>query len=266
MSGQIGTRPPINCPEDATLRIKAVIFDLGGTLIDYLGGAASWPAMEVPGVQALHSCLAAAGFPIEAEVFCDGFIRGIENSWRAAIEGAGDPPTLASLVDEVCVAAGFGLTAELRQAAVAAYCAPIAEAAVVGDGARDVLEWLQARRVRLGLISNTVWPGDAHRRDLERHGLLDYFHATLFSSETGLWKPDPRVFERALDALGTSAAETVYIGDQLAEDIGGARRAGLRGVLFGDLPQNVDRREIMAAEPHAQISSLRELPDLLSSF
>jgi len=221
--------------------------------------------MEVPGVQALHSCLAAASFPVEAEIFCDGFIKSIEQGWRAAIEGAGDPPTLASLVEEVCVAAGFGLTAELRQAAVGAYCAPIAEAAVVGEGAADVLAWLQNRGLRMGLISNTVWPADAHRRDLERHGLLDYFNATLFSSETGLWKPDPHVFERALDALGVSAAEAIYIGDQLAEDIGGARRAGLRAVLFGDLPQNVDRRDV-AIEPDGQVKSLRELPDLLLSL
>ena len=243
--------------------MKAVIFDLGGTLIDYLGGAASWPAMEVPGVQALHACLAAAGFPMEAEVFCEGFIRSIENRWRAAIDGIGDPPTLASLVEEVCAAVGFGLTAELRQAAVAAYCAPIAERAVVGDGAIEALTWLHGRGVRLGLISNTVWPADAHRRDLERYGLLGYFHATLFSSETGLWKPDTRVFQRALEALGAPAEQAVYIGDQLVEDIGGARRAGLRAVLVGDLPQNVDQREAAGGTPHAQISSLRELPQVL---
>src|SRR3954462_725399 len=112
--------------QEAPLPVRAVIFDLGGTLIDYLGGAGSWPAMEVPGVQALHACLAAAGFPVEADVFCAGFVQSIESSWRAAIDAVGDPPTLASLVEKVCSDAGFGLTDELREAAVAAYCAPIA--------------------------------------------------------------------------------------------------------------------------------------------
>jgi FMN phosphatase YigB (HAD superfamily) len=222
--------------------------------------------MEMPGVQALHACLAAAGFPVEADVFCAGFIRSIETSWRAAIDAVGDPPTLASLVEQVCSDAGFGLTDELREAAIASYCAPIADGALVAEGAADVLAWLRDRDLPLALISNTVWPADAHRRDLERSGLLHYFHATLFSSETGLWKPNPLVFQRAVDALGAAPHEAVYVGDQLAEDIGGARRAGLRAVLFGDLPQNVERKEIEGAEPHAQISSLRELPEVLLSL
>ena len=221
--------------------------------------------MELPGVRALHACLAAAGLPIKADVFCDRFVQSIEHRWRAAIDG-GDPPTLAGLVAEVCAAAEFGLSEELHQAAVAAFCAPIAERAVVGEGAAEVLAWLRSRGVRLGLISNTVWPADAHRRDLERYGLLQHFDATLFSSETGLWKPDPRVFLRALEELGAGPHEAVYIGDQLAEDVGGARRAGLRAILFGDLPQNVGGGEVERTRPHGQIHRLGELPDVLAKL
>lgn len=220
--------------------------------------------MELPGVRALHACLAAAGFPAEADVFCDGFVQSIEQRWRAAIDGASDPPTLAGLVAEVCAAAGFGLTDAVHQAAVAAYCAPIAQGAAVGEGAAEVLGWLHGRGVRLGLISNTVWPADAHRLDLQRYGLLRYFDVTLFSSETGLWKPDSRVFHRAVEELGARPEETVYIGDQLAEDIGGARRAGLRAILFGDLPQNVSGLEAATHRPHGQINALYELPDVLA--
>lgn len=252
--------------DDLPSNLAAVIFDLGGTLIDYLGGAASWPAMELPGVRALHACLAAGGFPVEADMFCDGFVQSIEQRWRAAIDGASEPPTLAGLVADVCAAARFGLSEELGRAAVAAYCAPIADRAVAGEGAAEVLAWLQSRGVRLGLISNTVWPADAHRRDLERYGLLEYFDATLFSSEIGLWKPDPRVFLRALDELGVGPHETVYIGDQLAEDVAGARRAGLRAILFGDLPQNVSGSEVKPIRPYGQIHRLDELPAVLANL
>jgi FMN phosphatase YigB (HAD superfamily) len=243
-----------------------VIFDLGGTLIDYLGGAPSWPAMELPGVRALHACLAAAGFPVEADPFCEGFVDSIERSWRSAIDGIGDPPTLAGLVAEVCTAAGFGLTDEVRQAAVTAYCAPIAEHAVVAERASEVLAWLHGNGVRLGLISNTVWPADAHRRDLERYGLLEYFDVTLFSSETGLWKPDRRVFLQALNALRAGPREAVYIGDQLAEDVGGAAQAGLSAILFGSLPQNVQGPEAERHRPHGEIGCLTELPGVLAKL
>ena len=255
-----------NLPETPAWPLRAMLFDLGGTLIDYLGGAPSWPAMELPGVYGLHACLAEAGFPMEADAFADLFVRAIEDRWLAAIQGIGDPPSLALLVDEACVTAGFGLSDELRQAAIASFCAPIAERAVLADGAADVLQRLHDAGIRIGLISNSIWPGETHRLDLQRHGLLDYFDATFFSVETGLWKPDTRVFEQALAALGAAPQEAAFVGDQLEEDIGGAKRAGLRAILIGGTPQNVDGAAPDWSTPDASIRTLWELPEALATL
>src|SRR5688572_24103070 len=112
--------PPIKFPAPPAA-LHAVVFDLGGTLIDYLGGAPSWPEMEYPGVEALHGVLSAAGFPMEAEAFRESFIRSMDERWRGATQALSDPPTLSSLIIEACHAAGFNLEDELHQAAVAAY-------------------------------------------------------------------------------------------------------------------------------------------------
>ncbi len=239
--------------------LEAVIFDLGGTLIDYLGGAPSWPEMEFPGVQALHDCLSAAGFPIDAEAFRESFIAAMDHRWRAATEGISDPPTLASLIVEACHAAGFHLEEELHEAAVAAYCAPIAERAVVAGGAEPLLAWLRGHGVRIGLISNTIWPAEVHRLDLERYGLLDHFHTTVFSSETGLWKPDPRIFALTLERLEVAPDRAVFVGDRLMEDVQGAQRAGLRAIF---VEGTVDYADIDAGAfiPDARIKRVTELP------
>jgi putative hydrolase of the HAD superfamily len=243
--------------------LGAVIFDLGGTLIDYLGGAPSWPEMEFPGVQALHDCLSAAGFPIDAEAFRESFIAAMDHRWRAATEGISDPPTLASLILEACHAAGFHLEAELHETAIAAYCAPIAERAAVAGGAEPLLAWLRGHGVQIGLISNTIWPAEVHRLDLERHGLLHHFQTTIFSSETGLWKPDPRIFGRALQELDIPAERAVFVGDRLMEDVQGAQRAGLRAVF---VEGTLDYADIDASAfiPDARITQLADLPFALA--
>jgi putative hydrolase of the HAD superfamily len=240
-----------------------MLFDLGGTLIDYLGGAASWPAMELPGVHGLHACLTTAGFTMEEATFADSFVHTIEDRWRAAIHDAADPPILASLIDEACFEAGLQLSHELRQQAISSFCGPIAERCLLADGAPEVVRWLHESGVRLVLISNSIWPGEMHRRDLQRHGLLQYFDATLFSTETGLWKPDPRVFERALTEVGVAADEAAFVGDQLVEDIGGAKRVGLRTIQIGGTPQNLDGTGSESIQPDASIRSLWELPEVL---
>jgi putative hydrolase of the HAD superfamily len=238
--------------------VQAVLFDLGGTLIDYLGGAPSWPAMEMPGVLALHACLTAAGFSGEAQLFSDRFIHAMDTRWRAATAGRSDPPTIHSLVEEMCNAAQFALDEELRRAAAAAYYAPIAARAVAATGARETLAWLRGHGIRLGLISNTLWPGEAHRLDLDRYELLPHLDALAFSSECGLWKPDPRIFELVLGQLGVTSDHAVFVGDRLAEDVRGAQRAGLRAIWL-DNGENNENLEPGAVMPEATIRTLTEL-------
>jgi putative hydrolase of the HAD superfamily len=239
-----------------------VVFDLGGTLIDYRGGSDRWPAMERPGIESLHTCLTAAGYLLDADLFHDAFVRAMDARWQAATAGMGDPPTLHSLILEVCSAAGHNLADDVHQAAVAAYHQPIAAQAVTRHGATDVLGWLQAHGVRLGLISNSVWPGDAHRLDLERHGLAQFLDFTVFSSECGLWKPNPAIFWHVLERLGVDPMHAAFVGDRFAEDIGGAQAAGLHPVYI-EGTTDYEHIDPAAYHPEARITSLAELPAAL---
>jgi putative hydrolase of the HAD superfamily len=245
--------------------LEAVVFDLGGTLIDYLGGAPSWPEMEFPGVHALHAHLTEVGLTLEVDVFRETFIHAMNHQWRGATESVVAPPTLEGLIEDVCRDVGLSLASDVLEAAIVCYCQPIAEQAAMRDGAPELLAWLASHDVRIGLISNSLWPGDAHRGDLERFGLLKYFGATTFSSECGMWKPDPRVFDLTLDRLGAHAERAVFIGDRLLEDVRGAQRAGLKAVF---LEGTIDYEDIDASRfaPDARISRLDELPRALSTL
>ncbi len=90
---------------------------------------------------------------------------------------------------------------------------------------------LRARGYGLGLITN--------RDGVERfYELLDqlemrsYFDLILASGEVGVRKPEPAIFYAALERIGGTATESVYVGDNYWADVVGAQRAGVTPVLF----------------------------------
>jgi HAD superfamily hydrolase (TIGR01509 family) len=93
-----------------------------------------------------------------------------------------------------------------------------------------LLESLRGRGLKLGLVSNAFDPGWILHRDLEQMGLAERLDFAVFSSEIGKRKPHPAIFERALEALGVTASETVFVGDRLYEDVRGAGELGMATV------------------------------------
>lgn len=85
------------------------------------------------------------------------------------------------------------------------------------------LRALRERGTKIGIVSNV--PRDL-RPIFAAHGLADLVDAFTHSFEVGAEKPDPRIFLRACEALGTSPAETLMVGDHPIADAG-ALRAGL---------------------------------------
>ena len=76
-------------------------------------------------------------------------------------------------------------------------------------------------------------PSTSLRRQLERHGLLDYFDHWSFSDEVGWYKPAPQIFEHALAGLGvTEPARAAHVGDLRRTDVAGARAHGLLSVRY----------------------------------
>lgn len=98
----------------------------------------------------------------------------------------------------------------------------------LGATTHALLESLRERGLKLGLVSNAVDPPWLLHRDLERLGVAERLDAAVFSSEVGRRKPDPAIFERALELLGGIAPENVlFVGDRLATDVAGARALGM---------------------------------------
>jgi putative hydrolase of the HAD superfamily len=118
-------------------------------------------------------------------------------------------------------------------------------ARVLGDTTHALLEALRERGLKLGLVSNAFDPGWLLHRDLEQMGLAERLDFAVFSSELGVRKPDPRIFERALESLGVEPGRALFVGDRLYEDIRGAGELGMTTVqaLWFRVDEHPDGRE-----------------------
>ena len=92
-----------------------------------------------------------------------------------------------------------------------------------------ILTQLKQAGFRLGVVSNRDRP---FVDELEKIGLDSFFEFFLAGGEVQIYKPEPGIFEAALLRMGSGAHEAVYVGDNYFADVVGARRAGLRPVLF----------------------------------
>lgn len=103
---------------------------------------------------------------------------------------------------------------------------------------RPFLARLRDRGLRRVVVSNANGTLHAH---FDRLGLTPYFDAIFDSHVENAEKPDPRFFEIALERSGSEKATTVHVGDFHEIDVIGARRAGLRAILFDPADVNRDR-------------------------
>lgn len=95
---------------------------------------------------------------------------------------------------------------------------------------KALLRGLRARGASLYLLSNAQ--ACFTRRELGALGLDDAFDGILLSSEAGWKKPSPRFFRMALTRFCLEGKNCVFVGNDLVDDIGGARAAGMRTVYI----------------------------------
>ena len=111
--------------------------------------------------------------------------------------------------------------------------------------------------LKVGLISNMNQSGDELASSM---GLLPHVDFSITSQEVGAEKPDPLIFERALQRAGAQPESAVHVGDQITSDVEGALNVGINAVLL-DRDGN---HKGYTAQP--RITELTELPELLERF
>jgi FMN phosphatase YigB (HAD superfamily) len=120
--------------------------------------------------------------------------------------------------------------------------------------AEDVPRLLQTFKeigYRLAVISNRRNPFD---EQLETLGIDSYFEYSLAAGTIKAWKPDPLIFQFALNEMGVEPGHAVYVGDNYFADVIGAQSAGMHAVL-------IDPNKLF---PEADCTVIERIPELES--
>ena len=150
------------------------------------------------------------------------------------------------------VLARFDLTPEAAEDVLTLRGAVTRQGLVPVAGAAETIAELRSRGLRTGLI--TVCSEDVPRLWAETafHGLFD---AEVFSSSVGLRKPDPRIYQLALEQLDVPAGEAMFVGDGANDELAGAERVGMTAVMLERPGEE---------QPDWPGLRIRTLPELLS--
>lgn len=135
------------------------------------------------------------------------------------------------------------------------------------EGLKETLDGLKARGYRLGIISN-IMSRSFVPRILEEYGLQDYFEELVLSSECGIRKPNPAIFDLALEKMGLTKEECCYVGDTVSRDIIGARRAGWGMMIQIDNPLTYKKDAHLLSQgwtPDYKIYRLEEILPILDN-
>ena len=197
--------PVVSGRQAAAVDIEAVIFDWGGTLtpwrpIDYRGEALALASYVEPArVDEVAEAVFAAG---------------------AQVWGRSRDEHRSATLAELCTLAGIEPTEE----AIASYRAFWEPATITDPEVRPLWQGLHDAGIRVGVLSNTIWPRDWHREFFERDGVLDLIDGDVYTSEIEWTKPDPRAFEAALATRSGSPTRGV----RSTSATGSSRTCGVR--------------------------------------
>jgi putative hydrolase of the HAD superfamily len=200
------------------MAVRAVLFDWGGTLTP-------WHDIDL---YAQWYAYAEVYDPENAASLARRLLDLEDHRWRRQRETKGGVSTGA--LDQLFLDEGIDINGARHLRALGSYLDFWAPHTFADPDAREVLAALKRRGYLVGVLSNTMWPRSHHHEVFARDEVDVYLDVALYTSEMPVAKPHADAFLMALDALGVAAAESVFVGDRLWDDVAGAQQVGMRTI------------------------------------
>ena len=216
--------------------IKAALFDLDGTLLDRDESVKKFIEKQY---DRLHNRLNA----ISKERYISRFIQ-LDNRgyvWKDQV--------YQQLVDE------FSIITITWEELLQDYMNEFKNSCVAFPNLISLLKALKGDNLVLGIITNGY--GQFQMDNLRALEIEQYFDVIIISEWEGIKKPNPQIFNRALEKLEVSPSECIFMGDHPENDVKGAQNVGMMGVWKKDLHWD-------NAEADAIVQDLSELPSIIN--
>ncbi|MDD9957111.1 MAG: HAD family hydrolase [Anaerolineaceae bacterium] len=252
---------------DSSASLRAVIFDLDGTLIDWgQSRDEKRRALFIREVlQGMLQTLERAGLsPPPLEEVVGEYSARMTRGWEGELFDL-RPPHLGEILEATLAATGMDGERPDRQTLLQAFPWKAAPGVTSFPDAPGALRTLLDQGIKTGLVTNSSHPMWLRDRELEAFGLLHLLpHCRLSAADVGRLKPHPQIFRAALARLGVGPHEAVFVGDNPVADISGAQNAGMRAVLRRGRNDTAELARLI--EPDHRLDTLEELPAVLDDW
>lgn len=242
--------------------IEALLLDLDDTILDNAAGLEPAWRSVARAIAAELGDVSDAAVLDQLRVSSDWFWADDERHRWGRLDMPGSRRAVLEHVFDA-----FGRPAEPAAAEVAALYSRLRDAALAPfPGALEALARLRAKLPALGLVTNGA--AAPQRAKIERFDLARFFDVIVVEGEVGFGKPDPRNFQRALDAIGAAPEHALMAGDNFECDVIGALGAGVQHAVWivrADRPYRTPGAEkrLPTTRPHHTLASFVELVERL---
>lgn len=241
-------------------QIKAVLFDLGETLLDF--GKVKTTRLFRQGARLSYDYLKSCGQPVgNFEYYCWSNLIALRLRHFISNITKNDINSSA-LLERIGTKKGIKFDAEQWRHFAWLWYEPLSKLATTDPKIKETLISLKGLGLKLGILSNTFVNAYSLEKHLKQLGILDFFTVRMYSYEFDYRKPDERIFKIAAERIGEAVANILYVGDHIDNDIKPALKIGFKPVLKAAYT-NTGKTPPDGAW---KINRISELPDLIKKI
>ncbi len=210
-------------------KIKAVLFDLGETLLDF--GKINPGDIFRQGARLSYDFLKSGGQPVGSfRNYCLWNIAALY--FRRIVSGItrNDFNSL-TLLRWAGMKKGIRLDGQQWRDFAWLWYEPLRKLATVEPDLKETLTNLKNSGLKLGIVSNTFVSSDSLEKHMEQEGILDFFEPRMYSYQFDFRKPDARIFRIAAERIGETPNNILFVGDRIDKDIKPALKLAMHAAM-----------------------------------
>jgi HAD superfamily hydrolase (TIGR01549 family) len=241
-------------------KFEALFFDLGGTLLFFDG---DWSEVYAKANNTVVEHLKNAGLDLEFDAFMNDFISRLNHYFNERESELIEHTTTHILRTTLADWDYSEVPQDLVYSTMKAMYAVSQAHWYPEEDAHEMLRTFQEQGYCLAIISNAADDNDVQTL-VDNANIRSYFELILSSAAVGIRKPNPRIFEIALEMMDVPNSRVAMVGDTLEADILGAQNADIYSIWItrrADNPSN--RAHANTIEADMEIATLEELPKRL---